>query len=160
MTDIYQPPSADVETPVVDDQQGPAWKGLLVGVITDVVGGILVGIVLVIGHTLIMFLLGQPIEDIADSWTELDFYSFQSLLVHIGAFSMTFLGAYLCVRIINHRVYFYAMIYAILSATIGLLMSIDSIYTIEQNILLTIIVFIVSFSAAWLHLYRQQQRSR
>lgn len=158
MNDFYQPPSSNVETPVIDDQQGAPWKGLLVGVITDVVGGILIGIVMVIGHTLMMFLLGQPIEDIADSWANLQFYSLQSLILHIGAFSMTFLGAYLCVRIINHRVYFYAMIYAVLSATIGLLMSIDSIYTMEQNILLTMVVFIVSFFAAWLHLYRQQQR--
>lgn len=160
MTDFYQPPRSDVETPVIDDQQGTPWKGILVGLLIDVVGGILLGIALVIIHTLTMLLLGQPIEDIADSWVNADFYSLQSLLLHLGAFSMTFLGAYFCVRIINYRVYFYVTIYAVFSAVIGLLMSMDSIYTVEQHALLTVMVFVISFVAAWLHLYRQQQRRK
>ena len=160
MNDFYQPPSSKVETLVIDDYQGVPWKGILVGIVIDVVGGTLVGIFLLVAHTILMMQLGQPIDDIADSWQNLDFYSLQSLVLHVGAFSMTFLGAYFCVRIINHRIFFYVAIYALLSATIGLLFSIDSMYTIEQNILLTFLVFVVSYAAAWLHVSRQRQKRR
>ena len=130
------------------------------GIVIDVVGGILVGILLLVGHTIIMMQLGQPIDDIADSWQNLDFYSLQSLVLHVGAFSMTFLGAYICVRIINHREYFYVSIYALLSSTIGLLFSFDSMYSLEQNVFLTLLVFVVAFIAAWLHRHRQRQKRR
>ena len=160
MSDFYQPPNSEVETPVIDDHQGAPWKGILVGLVIDIVGGTLFGIILLIGHTIFMMLLGQPIDEIADSWQNLEFYSLQSLVLHSGAFVMTFLGAYFCVRIINHRVYFYVTIYAALSAAIGLLLSLGSMYTIDQNILLTMLVFAVSLAAAWLHTYRQRQKSR
>jgi len=160
MNDFYQPPSSNVETPVHENYQGAPWKGILVGIAIDVVGSILVTIFLLVAHTVLMMLLGQPIDTIADSWQNLDFYSLQSLIVHVAAFGMTFLGAYFCVRIINHRVYFYVGIYALISATIGLVFSFDSMYTLGQHIVLTILVFVLSFIAAWLHLYRQRQKRR
>jgi hypothetical protein len=160
MSDFYQPPSSNVETPVREDYQGAPWKGILVGIVIDVVGSTLVTIFLLVAHTVLMMQLGQPIDDIADSWQNMDFYSLQSLVVHVAAFSMTFLGAYFCARIINHRVYFYVAIYALISAAIGLLFSIDSMYTLGQNVALTILVFVLSFMAAWLHLYRQRQKRR
>lgn len=160
MSDIYQPPSANVETPVREDYQGAPWKGILVGVVIDVVGSALVTIFLLVAHTVFMLLLGQPVDDIADSWQNLDFYSLQSLILHSAAFSMTFLGAYFCARIINHRVYLYVAIYALISATLGLLFSIDSMYSLGQNVALTLLVFVLSFMAAWLHLYRQRQKRR
>ncbi len=160
MTDFYQPPVSNVETPVIDDRTGPPWRGLLIGILIEFVGGILVGILLVFGHGLLLMMFGMPTDEVVAFWTEFEFYSLTSLILHGASLSMTFLGAYFCVRLINYSLYKFAVIYAVISSILGVIIDMGSLYSIDQHIVLIIATFALSLSAAWFHGYRKLQKQR
>lgn len=158
MTDIYQPPDSDVDVAIADDRRGIPWKGLLIGLVIEFSGSVLVGMVIIIGHSLLLMLFNMPTEEVLDVWTDYEFYSLTSFILHGAGFLMTFIGAYFCVRIINFKLYHYAAVFAVLSSIIGVLFDMGEFYTIEQHLLLITITFAVSLSAAWVHGYRRSQK--
>ena len=164
MTDFYQPPSSDVEQPIVRDEPGSPKKALLFGLTSYFGGGILLGIVIMVLHTILLMILGHHIDEAQQFWSTNDIYSPASLILHTIDFVMLFIGAYICAHVVNHRIYFYIFVYFVLAVVLSILLEMvfpDSMdYSTVQRIALVLIDAAICLFAGWLYLYNQLAKSR
>jgi len=116
--DPYTPPSA----PVRDrdpEASGSTWKAVTFGVLSDIVGTFLAGIVL-------FALLGSMLVSQGASPEELDRALMQSdaymLMAGVTGLGFTVLGGYVAARVANQREYYHALLTGVVVLVFGELM--------------------------------------
>ncbi|HEX7052327.1 MAG TPA: hypothetical protein VF211_00155 [Burkholderiales bacterium] len=142
----YRPPGA-----AVDDVAPPAGapvKAVVYGVLVDVGGSIVAGIVLAIAYSIDLASSGATAEEIEQAMREPDPGSWFSILGFVAGFAASFLGGYVCARVARTGELRAVGVVAAISAVIGLLMG-SAAYAFEWNALLALAGMATVFAGGW-----------
>lgn len=141
----YAPPMADVAERVI--KVGTPWKGILYGALIDVGGSILVAIAVGIGFTFFLAANGVPSSQIAA--VEQHPGLFLRVLEYAIGYSFSVLGGYVCARFIKEHELRWALVMAVITSIISLLLS-SRHAGAEKYLLETLGEFACVVGGAWL----------
>ena len=146
MTSPYQPPKAIVAD--ADRAPGSPIKGVIYGVLVDVGGSVLMGIVLTVVYRVMLAASGASPEDMERALASPDPLSWVSLVGNIVGFGMSFLGGYVCARVAGKDEYRWAGIVAAIAFIAGFLFGMGA-YPVEWNLLLALVSASAVMGGAW-----------
>ena len=136
MTSPYQPPRASVAD--IERAPGSPIKGVIYGVLVDVGGSVLMGILLTVLYGVMLATSGASTEEIERTLATPEPLSWVSLVGNIVGFGMSFLGGYVCARVAGKDEYRSAGIVAAIALIAGFLFGMGT-YPVEWNLLLALL---------------------
>lgn len=120
----FKPPSARVEDP--DRGKGSTVKGVVAGLVVDLLGTMLFGVVATIGWGIALGVAGHSQQKIEAALTRADSDPLMSATFLVVGVLCSVLGGYVCERIARRGDYQAGAILAALSAVLGLAMGASS----------------------------------
>ena len=132
----YSPPKAGLSDPPKPPKS--PLRSVLLGLVIDVGGSLLLGIVLGIGRATAFLVSGMSESEIIESLRHPPAYSLISILGTLGGAALSVVGGFVCARVSRRSDYRLGFILAGLSATSGLLLSYGS-HSLPVNLLLTLL---------------------
>jgi hypothetical protein len=142
----YSSPGFDVSGPKL--KRGSPVKAVLLGVLVDIGGSVVAGVVLVIAAGLILGFQGMPAERIEEELTNTSPDSWLSIAGYIVGCLCSFLGGYVCALVAKRSEYKLAGIVAFISAWVSYLFGMQY-YSVYMNALSSVLaVLCVMLGAA------------
>lgn len=132
----YEPPAAAVED--VGRRRGSPVKAVLYGVLVDIGGSIVAGLVIVIVYSIALASAGASAEDIQQALSDASPLSWFSILGFVVGCSASFLGGYVCARVAASAEMKSVGIVAAVSGIVSVLMG-SNAYAFEWNALLALV---------------------
>jgi len=144
---VYQTPESDLANQ--DSEKRSAVKAVLIAAAVDLGGSIGVGVVIGIIYGIMLAVEGTPIEEIERQMKTVDTSSMVSIVgLVLSAFVSIFAG-YLCAKTVNYNEFKVVSILGLVTVSAGLLME-ASYYTLNENVLMSLLTFACNFFGAWL----------
>ena len=134
--------------------KGSPAKAIIIGVVVDIGGSIVLGIILVMIYSVMLASEGLSPEEIEYQLINLDPHSTFSIISMIIGGLMTVFAGYLCAKIVNYSEYKFTFILGSISAAFGLMAG-ESHYSTLDNIFLSILTVMCAFLGAWLHVVKK-----
>ena len=145
---VYKTPESNVN--VKAKKEPRPVKAIIITVLIDIVGTIIVTLIAGIAYGVILAMQGTPPEEIKQLSENMDSLGIFSITASTLGLIVSVIAGYACARISVQNVYRNALIAGIIISVISLLLSPDI-----DNILLTVLLYMLSFGAlffgAWLH---------
>ena len=132
----YEPPAAAVAD--VGRRRGSPVKAVLYGVLVDIGGSIVAGLVIVIVYSIALASAGASAEDIQQALSDASPLSWFSILGFVVGCSASFLGGYVCARVAASAEMKSVGIVAAVSGIVSVLMG-SNAYAFEWNALLALV---------------------
>jgi hypothetical protein len=132
----YAPPAAAVED--LARRRGSPVKAVLYGVLVDIGGSIVAGLVIVIVYSIALASAGASAEDIQQALSDASPLSWFSILGFVVGCSASFLGGYVCARVAASAEMKSVGIVAAVSGIVSVLMG-SNAYAFEWNALLALV---------------------
>ena len=120
----YQPPKSDLGVDV--RKPGSTFRAVLVGVLIELFGTLLVGLLIGVVFGFFMAAQGVSAEDIQAKFEQMDPFSSFALISNMAGFLVSLLAGYVCAWIANVNKYKPAYILAGISLSLGLLSGIGT----------------------------------
>ena len=130
-------------------KKGSPVKAITIGVVVDIGGTSVLGIILVMIYSVLLASEGLSPEEIEDRLMNLDPHSTFSIISMILGGMVTVFAGYLCASIVNFSEYKYTFILGSISAAFGLMVG-ESHYSTLDNIFLTILTVMCALFGAWI----------
>jgi hypothetical protein len=146
------PPKSNAEKKRL--KKGSPIKAITIGVVVDIGGTIVLGIILVMIYSVLLASEGLSPEEIEYQLVNLDPHSTFSIISMILGGLMTVFAGYLCASIVNFSEYKFTFIFGSISAAFGLMAG-ESHYSTLDNIFLTILTVMCALLGAWLHMVKK-----
>lgn len=158
----FAPPKSHVEDSDKTQKPGSIWKGVVIGIVVDIVGttgGVIVISIVYMTLNLTPDMTPTEIEGISAKFSaELaNFSSIWGLSGVVVGLGMSLLGGYICAIFAKERWKKAAVIYGVILAIYGLYLGKDY-STIGENISLSILTFIVIYLGGWLREGRHENQ--
>ena len=134
--DRFKPPSADVQDP--RRGQGSVTKGVVVGLLVDLVGTTVFGVVVSVLYGIALAAAGNSAKDIEATLGRADSDPLLSTVFLAGGVLCSVLGGYVCERIARQGNYKVGATLGLLSAAIGLVMGADA----SSSAMLALLIFL------------------
>ena len=135
-------------------KKGSPVKAITIGVVVDIGGTIVLGIILVMIYSVLLASEGLSPEEIEDQLMNLDPHSTFSIISMILGGLVTVLAGFLCARIVNYSEYKFTFILGAISAAFGLVVG-ESQYSSVDNLFLSILTVMCALFGAWLHVAKK-----
>ena len=142
----YQPPAAAVRD--IARRRGSPVKAVIFGVLIDVGGSFGAGVVLVLAYSIVLAWSGASAEDIRRAMGAADVFSWFSLLGFCVGAAASFLGGYVCARIVADAEMKWVGIVAAISALVSLAMGAGSL-AFDWDALMALISMGAVFAGGW-----------
>lgn len=152
----YRPPGAAVRD--VAAPAGAPVKAAVYGVLIDVGGSIVAGLILVTLFSALLAADGASMDEIQRALGEPDPTSWFSLIGFVIGFATSFLGGYVCARVAAKGEMRPVGVVAAVSGVAGLLMGSGS-YALEWNALLALLSMATVFAGGWVGAQRNRRRT-
>ncbi len=134
----------------MNDAKGSPVKAIGIGILVDIIGSLIVGVIITIIYAIILANTGVSTEEIKNRLANVDPYSIFSMIgTTLGCFVSLFAG-YLCAKTVNYSEYKFVAIMGLISATLGVAIS-GPYYSITENIILIILTFASVLLGARVH---------
>lgn len=156
MTSPYQAPKASVAD--VEAAPGSPVKAVIFGVLIDVGGSLVVGILLTVGYGIVLAASGVPPEDLERVMSNPEPLSAVSLIGNLLGCVASFLGGYVCARVAGREEYKWAGMVAGISAIAGFGFGLAA-YSIEWNLLFVLVTAAVVMAGARTAVRRKERRA-
>ena len=140
------------------DKKGSPVKAITIGVIVDIGGTIILGLILVMIYSVLLASEGLSPEEIEHQLINLDPHSTFSIIGMILGGLMTVVAGYLCASIVNYSEYKFTFILGSISAASGLMVG-ESQYSTLDNIFLSILTVMCALLGAWLYVVGKANRT-
>ena len=148
----YRPPQADLTVP--DSDAGSGVKAVMVGVLADIGGTLLVGLLFGISYGFYLARQGLVAEQILQAIEHIEPFSVLGMLSSLLGLLVSMLAGYLCARIANHSEYKYAAILGVVSCLFGVLIGAD-FYSLIEVVAVMLVTFAAVLFGTWLHVRRK-----
>ena len=135
-------------------KKGSPVKAIVIGVVVDIGGSIVLGIILVMIYSVLLASEGLSPKEIEYQLTNLDPHSTFSIISMIVGGLVTVFAGYLCARIANYSEYKFTFILGCISAAFGLMVG-ESHFSTLDNIFLSILTLLCALLGAWLHVVKK-----
>jgi F0F1-type ATP synthase assembly protein I len=152
--DVYRTPKSDLTNQ--NETKGSAVKAILIATVVDITATIFVGIVISIVYGVILASNGDSLEVITSKLTDMELTSNVSILALISGCLITVYAGYLCAKIVNYSEYKTVAILAIIVMIFGFVMGL-SYYSIEENILLSLLTLCCVYFGAWIYVSKKKR---
>ena len=139
-------------------KRGSPTKAIAIGVVVDLGGTIILGIILVMIYSVMLASEGLSPEEIEDQLVNLDPHSTFSIISMTLGGLVTVVAGYLCASIVNFSEYKYTFILGSISAAFGLMVS-ESHYSSLDNIFLTILTVMCALFGAWIYVVKKVNKT-
>lgn len=126
MHNPYSPPSAKVADVGIDAAKGSGVKAVLIGLLIDLGGSIVIGIVLTVIYSFQLAAAGLDEDEIMAAMSNIPFDSWVFIAGAIIGCFCSILGGYVCARIARHSEYKFGNILSAISIIVGSLMVIEA----------------------------------
>ncbi len=134
----------------MNDAKGSPVKAIGIGILVDIIGSLIVGVIITIIYAIILANSGVSTEEIANRLASADPYSIFSIIgITAGCFISLFAG-YLCAKIVNYSEYQFVSILGLMSATLGVVIG-GPHYSVTENVILIILTFASVLLGARVH---------
>ena len=139
-------------------KKGSPVKAITIGVVVDIGGTIVLGLILVMIFSVMLASEGLSPEEIENELMNLDPHSIFSIISMILRGLMTVVAGYLCASIVNYSEYKFTFILGSISAAFGLMAG-ESQYSTLDNIFLSILTVMCALLGAWLHVVKKANQT-
>lgn len=156
MTSPYQPPRASVAD--VEPAPGSAVKAVVYGVLIDVGGSLVMGIVLTVVYGVVLAASGVAPEELEQAMASPEPLSWISMIGNALGLLASFIGGYVCARIAGRDEYKWAGVVAVISGVAGFLFGMAS-YPIEWNLLLVLLTASAVLAGARTAVRRKERKA-
>ena len=153
----YRPPEAPVDD--VGRVPGSPLKAVVYGVLVDIGGSLVLGVVLVIGYSIMLASSGASAEEIERRLGEGSPLSWFSILGFVLGCTTSFLGGYVCARTARAAEMKWVGIVAAVSGLASLLMG-SGAYAFEWSALLALLGMAAVFAGGWVGARRNRTFAR
>jgi hypothetical protein len=153
---IERPPESDSENKKL--KKGSPVKAIIIGVVVDMGGTIVLGIILVMIYSVLLASEGMSPEEIEYQLINLDPHSTFSIISMIIGGLVTVFAGYLCASIVNYSEYKFTFILGSISAAFGLIVG-ESHYSTLDNIFLSILTVMCALLGAWLYVVKKANQT-
>jgi len=140
--DIYQPPTSNPEQP--RPPQGSLWKGLLFGVVIDVIGTLVLGTIYAIVRVVYYSSTGLSEQQIIEKLKTVDHFSAESLFLTFLGLSLSFAGGYTCTKYAGDKAKLGAILLATISVSFGFYFG-GSYYSPEENFIFSVLTILAIY---------------
>ena len=140
-------------------KKGSPMKAFAIGVVVDIGGTIVLGIILTMIYSVMLASEGLSPQEIEDQLTNLDPHSTFSIISMILGGMVTVFAGYLCASIVNFSEYKYTFILGSISAAFGLMVG-ESHYSSLDIMFLTILTVMCALFGAWLYVVKKANKSQ
>jgi hypothetical protein len=135
---------ADQERP-----RGAPWKGVLFGVLTDIVGTTAAAVLLSMVYGIVMAASGVSVEEMTETLAKPDPTSLISIIGMVIGTGFSVLGGYVCARVARQDELKWASLVAVASVVISFLMS-SQAYGAELHVLFGILTIAAVMAGGYL----------
>ena len=142
----YRPPEAAVND--VERAPGAPVKAVIYGILVDVGGSIVAGLVLVFAYSMVLAGSGASLAEIERAVSNADPTAWFSIVGLLAGCAASFLGGYVCARVAATAEMKWVGIVAAASGVVSLLMAMDA-YSLEWNALLALVGMAAVFAGGW-----------
>jgi len=143
--------------PQISNKKGSPLYAILVGVLVDIGGSTIFGILYAIGYLIILSSQEVSFDQIGNILTAIHSDSRASILLYtVGCVISTFAG-YICARIVNFSELKYTSILAAISSLYGFLI-VPTSYSIIQKIVLLFLTFGSVMLGAFIYVYNKNRK--
>lgn len=156
MTSPYQPPKASVAD--VEPAPGSPVKAVVYGVLVDVGGSVVMGIVLTVVYGVVLAASGLSPEEMERAMASPEPLSWISIIGNALGFLASFIGGYVCARVAGRDEYKWAGVVAVISGIAGFLFGMSS-YPIEWNLLLVLLTASAVLAGARTAVRRKERKA-
>jgi hypothetical protein len=116
---LYEPPKSDIRG--AEEKPGSSVKAVIYGVLIEVAGSFLVGIMIGVIYVVLLSRQGIPPEQMQTAITQMDPFSGIGLLALVLGSLVSVLAGYVCASVANTSSYKPALILAAISCTLAVL---------------------------------------
>lgn len=145
-----------------EKRKGSPIKAIVVGLIVDIIGSSIFGILIGIIYSAFLLNKGLAIEEIEKILNSAGgLNTIFGLIGNIGGLLITMLAGYICARIVNYNEYKIVGILGILSSLITYIFALTmNIYTNSELILLSVLVLLCSLSGAFIFIKTKKTNNK
>lgn len=151
----YAPPASDLST--AEQPRGSPWKAVALGLLADIGGSIIAGLVVGITYAAMLAFSGTAQEDAMQAFAELDQNTTLNIAMYTVGGLFSVLGGYVCARVAKYNELRLGIIVAVGSALFGFLLG-----SREHGLAMEVLLWVATFGSvmlgAWMGLRVNRRR--